>query len=81
MDCFHVVVDTSMLRQMHFQHPDFERLLLRSRKGLLKIYIPHIVLEEERTFLLASRISCQASTQTPRPPTSDSFFKATRTTT
>lgn len=53
MDFFHVVIDTSMLRQMHFQHPDFERLLLRSRKGLLKIYIPHIVLEEERTYLLA----------------------------
>ena len=43
MDFFHVVIDTSMLRQMHFQHPDFERLLLRSQKGLLKIYIPHIV--------------------------------------
>lgn len=53
MDFFHVVIDTSMLRQTHFQHPDFERLLLRSRKGLLKIYIPHIVLEEERTYLLA----------------------------
>ena len=56
MDFFHVVVDTSMLRQMHFQHPDFQRLLLRSRKGLLKIYIPHIVLEEERTFLLANLV-------------------------
>ena len=56
MDFFHVVIDTSMLRQMHFQHPDFERLLLRSRKGLLKIYIPHIVLEEERTFLLAKLV-------------------------
>jgi len=53
MDFFHVVIDTSMLRQVHFQHQDFERLLLRSRKGLLKIYIPHIVLEEERTYLLA----------------------------
>lgn len=53
MDFFHVVIDTSMLRQVHFQHPDFERLLLRSRKGLLKLYIPHIVLEEERTYLLA----------------------------
>ena len=56
MDFFHVVIDTSMLRQMHFQHPDFERLLLRSRKGLLKIYIPHIVLEEERTYLLAKLV-------------------------
>lgn len=57
MDFFHVVIDTSMLRQMHFQHPDFERLLLRSRKGLLKIYIPHIVLEEERTYLLAQLVN------------------------
>ncbi len=56
MDFFHVVIDTSMLRQMHFQHQDFERLLLRSRKGLLKIYIPHIVLEEERTYLLAKLV-------------------------
>jgi len=56
MDFFHVVIDTSVLRQMHFQHPDFERLLLRSRKGLLKIYIPHIVLEEERTYLLAKLV-------------------------
>lgn len=56
MDFFHVVIDTSMLRQMHFQHPDFERLLLRSRKGILKIYIPHIVLEEERTYLLAKLV-------------------------
>lgn len=56
MDFFHVVIDTSVLRQTHFQHPDFERLLLCSRKGLLKIYVPHIVLEEERTFLLAKLI-------------------------
>jgi len=56
MDFFHVVIDTSMLRQMHFQHPDFVRLLLRSRKGLLKIYIPHIVLEEERTYLLSKLV-------------------------
>lgn len=56
MDFFHVVIDTSVLRQVHFQHQDFERLLLRSRKGLLKIYIPHIVLEEERTYLLAKLV-------------------------
>lgn len=56
MDFFHVVIDTSVLRQMHFRHADFERLLLRSRKGLLKIYIPHIVLEEERTYLLAELV-------------------------
>lgn len=57
MDFFHVVIDTSVLRQMHFRHTGFERLLHRSRKGLLKIYIPHIVLEEERTYLLANLIT------------------------
>jgi hypothetical protein len=64
MDFFHVVIDTSMLRQMHFQHPDFERLLLRSQKGLLKIYIPHIVLEEERTSLLAKLVGIVESMRT-----------------
>jgi hypothetical protein len=54
MDAFHVVIDTSVLRQAHFQHPDFERLLRLSRKGSIKIYIPHIVLEEERTARLRS---------------------------
>jgi rRNA-processing protein FCF1 len=54
MDAFHVVIDTSVLRQAHFRHPDFERLLRRSKKGSLHIYIPHIVLEEQRTYLLAS---------------------------
>lgn len=54
MDAFHVVIDTSVLRQAHFQHPDFARLLRRSQMGALKIYIPHIVLEEERTRLLGN---------------------------
>jgi len=53
MDAFHVVIDTSVLRKAHFQHADFERLLRRSRKGTLRIYIPHIVLEEQRTRMLA----------------------------
>ncbi len=52
MDAFHLVIDTSVLRRAHFQHPDFEKLLLRARKGTLKIYIPHIVLEEERTHMV-----------------------------
>lgn len=52
MDAFHLVIDTSVLRRTHFQHPDFEKLLLRARKGALKIYIPHIVLEEERTHMV-----------------------------
>jgi hypothetical protein len=53
MDAFHLVIDTSVLRKAHFRHADFERLLRRSQKGTLRIYIPHIVLEEERTRMLA----------------------------
>lgn len=49
MDVFHLIIDTSMLRRLPFQHPDFKRLLLQSQMGKLKIYIPHIALEEERT--------------------------------
>jgi len=54
MDVFHVVIDSSVLRSTHLQHPEFFRLLRRSQMGALKIYIPHIVLEEERTNLLHS---------------------------
>ena len=57
MDAFHAVIDTSVLRKAHFRHADFERLLRRSRKGALKIYIPHIVLEEQRTRMLADLIA------------------------
>ncbi|OGQ57244.1 MAG: hypothetical protein A3J24_02770 [Deltaproteobacteria bacterium RIFCSPLOWO2_02_FULL_53_8] len=49
MDVFHLVIDTSMLRRLPFQGADFQRLLLQSQMGKLKIYIPHIALEEERT--------------------------------
>lgn len=56
MDVFHLVIDTSMLRKLPFQHPDFNRLLMQSQMGTLKIYIPHIALEEERTSQLASHI-------------------------
>ena len=56
MDAFHVVIDTSVLRQAHFQSPDFQRLLRLSQKGAIKIYIPHIVLEEERTNRLQSLV-------------------------
>ena len=52
MDVFHVVIDTSVLRQAHFQTSAFEKLLRRAQKGTLKIYIPHIVLEEQRTRML-----------------------------
>ena len=56
MDAFHVVIDTSVLWQAHFQHANFELLLRRARKGTLKIYIPHIVLEEQRTRMLEDMI-------------------------
>ena len=49
---FHVLVDTSFLFKAHFAHPDFQKLLLRSQEGKIKIYIPHIVLEEQRTRIL-----------------------------
>ncbi|KMJ52140.1 hypothetical protein ACG97_15000, partial [Vogesella sp. EB] len=56
MDVFHLVIDTSMLRKLHFQHPDFARLLLQSQMGKLKIYIPRIALEEERTAQIAKHM-------------------------
>lgn len=56
MDVFHLVIDTSMLRRLPFQHADFKRLLMRSQMGSLKIYIPHIALEEERTAQLAKHV-------------------------
>lgn len=56
MDVFHLVIDTSMLRQLHFQHPDFDRLLRQSQMGKLMIYIPQIVMEEERTTKLAEHV-------------------------
>ncbi len=45
-----------MLRRLPFQHADFKRLLIRSQMGSLKIYIPHIVLEEERTAQVAKHV-------------------------
>jgi hypothetical protein len=50
---FHVLIDTNFLFRAHFTHPDFQKLLLRSQEGKIKIYIPHIVLEEQRTRILA----------------------------
>lgn len=50
---FHVLVDTSFLFKAHFSHPDFHKPLLRSQEGKIKIYIPHIVLEEQRTRIVA----------------------------
>jgi predicted nucleic acid-binding protein len=56
MEIFHLVIDTSMLRRLHFRHPDFQRLLLRSQMGSLKIYIPYIAIEEERTAQLMKHV-------------------------
>lgn len=52
MDIFHVIIDTSILRRAQFKTGDFERLLRRVQQGVLKLYIPQIVLEERRTQLL-----------------------------
>lgn len=49
MDVFHVVIDTSMMRTVPFQHADFVRLLKLAELGKVKIYFPRIALEEERT--------------------------------
>ncbi len=52
MDIFHIVFDTSLLRQTPFGHPNFVRLLRRVQQGVAKLYIPAIALEERRTQLL-----------------------------
>lgn len=49
MKVFHVVIDTSMMRSTPFHHPDFVRLLKLAELGKVKIYLPRIALEEERT--------------------------------
>lgn len=56
MDVFHLIIDTSMLRRLPFQSREFEELLLQSQMGKLKIYIPHIALEEERTAQVAKHL-------------------------
>lgn len=52
MDLFHIIFDTSLLRQTPFRHPNFGRLLRRVQQGVAKIYIPLIALEERRTQIL-----------------------------
>ncbi|MFM0027402.1 PIN domain-containing protein [Paraburkholderia madseniana] len=52
MDVFHVIIDTSILSRAHFKTGNFERLLRRVQQGVLKLYIPQIVVEERRTRLL-----------------------------
>lgn len=49
---FHVVIDTSVLNQAQFGSGRFDKLLRRVRQGVLKLYIPEVVLEERRTQLL-----------------------------
>lgn len=52
MEVFHVILDTSVLNQAQFGSGRFDKLLRRVRQGVLKLYIPEVVLEERRTQLL-----------------------------
>lgn len=52
MDTFHVIIDTSVLTHAQFRTGRFERLLRRVKQGVIKLYIPEVVLEERRTQLL-----------------------------
>lgn len=52
MEIFHVIVDTSVLNQAQFGSGRFGKLLRRVRQGVVKLYIPEVVLEERRTQLL-----------------------------
>ncbi|MBA5639460.1 DUF4935 domain-containing protein [Duganella sp. LX20W] len=63
METFDLVIDTSMLRRTPFLHPDFQLLLRESQKGTLKIHIPHIALEEERTHHLKAYTDAVAELQ------------------
>ena len=56
MDVFHVIIDTSMMRTVPFQHADFVRLLKQAELGKVKIYFPRIALEEERTAQLKKHV-------------------------
>lgn len=52
MDIFHVILDTSLLRQTPLGHPHWARLLTRVQQGVVRVYIPQIALEERRTQLV-----------------------------
>lgn len=52
IEIFHVIVDTSVLNQAQFGSARFDKLLRRVRQGVVKLYIPEVVLEERRTQLL-----------------------------
>lgn len=58
MEIFHVIVDTSVLNQAQFGSGRFDKLLRRVRQGVLKLYIPEVVLEERRTQLLYDYNRC-----------------------
>lgn len=45
----YVLLDTSYLREVGFDNPDFRRLLEYSKVNVLKIFVPHIAWEERRT--------------------------------
>lgn len=52
MDIFHVIIDTSVLTHAQFRTGRFDQLLRRVKQGVVKLYIPDVVLEEWRTQLL-----------------------------
>lgn len=52
MPIFHVILDTSVLRPAQFPSSLFDRLLRRVNQGVMKLYIPEVVLEERRTQML-----------------------------
>lgn len=52
IEIFHVIVDTSVLNQAQFGSGRFDKLLRRVKQGVVKLYIPEVVLEERRTQLL-----------------------------
>lgn len=52
MDIFHVIIDTSVLTHTPFRNGRFDQLLRRVKQGVVKLYIPDVVLEERRTQLL-----------------------------
>lgn len=46
---FHILLDTSYLREVGFDNPDFRKLLEYSKVNVLKVFVPHIAWEERRT--------------------------------
>lgn len=46
---FHLLLDTSYLREVGLNDPDFRKLLEFSKSNVLKVFVPHIAWEERRT--------------------------------